>query len=127
MQNENSKDKNGQVIMGRFFSNKEMLWNGIVFLLLGVAYDVFEIAPQLPDGWKTDASVSLENIEHGWFIQMFFIFISYLLLSRLLFGRDVDAVKKLGYIYHFSRKFSLMIGLIFLNLVLKSIILITLF
>lgn len=128
MQNENLKDNKGQVIMGRFFSNRELFWNGLIFLLLGIAYDVFEIAPQLPDNWKTDAVVSMDGIEQGWFIQMFMFIVSYLLFSRRSFGGNVqEAIKKLGYNVYFFRKIALIFGLIFINLTLKTFILITFF
>ena len=120
-------EKESFIIFGRNFSRRELFWNGVAFLLIGVAYDVITIANQLPSGWKEDISL-LNNIQQGWMIQMFFFIVSYILIDRAVFGKNIHAViEKYGLFGYLIRKISVTISLILINTILKIAILIIFF
>jgi hypothetical protein len=122
------KDKKGSKIMGRFFSEKELFWNGVAFLLIGVMYDVIIIAPQLPLNWKVDNSVSLGEIDRGWIIQTVFILISYIFIkARFLKGNIFDINEINAKIKYFFKDIILIFGLLFIDLILKILILLLFF
>lgn len=121
------KEDKGVEIFGRFFSNRELFWNGFAFLLIGAFYDAISLGNQLPVGWKENVD-SMDSIDTGWVIQTILFILSYLLFDRRFFGNNLQVIiDKFGYTGYFLRKFSLVIGLVFINLMLKSILLITLF
>lgn len=121
------EDKESVILFGREFSKKELLWNGIAFLLIGIAYEVMVVANQLPEGWHENPEL-LENIEIGWIIPFFLFIISYILIDRSIFGKNVsDIINKYGFLGYIFRKLSLSLSLIFINLILKSLILIAFF
>jgi len=121
------EEENGVTIFGRFFSNRELFWNGAIFLLIGVFYEVISLGNQLPLDWKENIDV-MDGIDREWIIPTIFFVVSYLLFDRRFFGRNLqEIINKFGYTGYFLRKFSLVIGLIFINLMLKSIMLITIF
>jgi hypothetical protein len=122
------EEKKGVNIFGRFFSNRELFWNGFAFLLIGVVYDVISIGVLLQSDWKENVDYAFENMERSSFVALLFFVISYLLFDRRFFGSDLQKIiKKHGYTRYFLMKFSLVIALIFVNLIFKSIALITLF
>jgi len=90
------REKKGVSIFGRFFSNRELFWNGIAFLLIGVIYEALVIGNQLPTNWKEDIE-SVGDVDSGWFISTMFFVISYLLLDRRFFGSNLEnIIKKTG-------------------------------
>lgn len=121
------KEEKGVNIFGRFFSNRELFWNGLAFLLIGIAYDVLAIGNSLPADWKENME-SLNNVDSGWFFQALLFVISYLLLDKRFFGADLqEIIKKNGFHKYFLLKFLLVFVLIFINLTLKAVALILFF
>ena len=119
--------RKGVSIFGRFFSNVELFWNGLAFLLIGIVYDVLTIGSRLPTKWKEETT-SINNIENGWVIQAFLFIMYYYLFEKRFFGDNTDEViNRHGYLKYFILKFLLVIVLIFTNAILKSIALILFF
>ena len=122
----NKKEYREEVVFGVHIGYKELFWNGVIFILIGVAYDVALIAPQLPAGWKEDASM-VSEIDTGWIIQVLLFLISYVLLSNRFFGESLKAIKKYNIINYTARKFSLITSIILVSFILKASILLTFF
>lgn len=121
------KKEKGANIFGRFFSNRELFWNGIAFLLIGVFYEAISLGNQLPLDWKENVDV-ISDVEVGWLIPTIFFIVSYFLFNRRFFGENLqEIIDKLGYGGYFLRKLSLIMGLVLINLILKSITLVMLF
>lgn len=121
------KKEKGVNIFGRFFSNRELFWNGVAFLFIGIAYDVLAIGNSLPADWKENID-SVSTVDSGWFFQTLLFVISYLLLDKRFFGADLqEIIKKNGYPKYFLLKFLLVFALIFVNLTLKAVALILFF
>lgn len=121
------KEEKGAYIFGRFFSNRELFWNGVAFLIMGITYDVLAIGNLLPLDWKENME-SLNSVDSGWFFQALLFVISYLLLDKRFFGADLqEIIKKNGFHKYFLLKFLLVFALIFVNLILKVVALILFF
>jgi len=121
------EEEKGVKIFGRFFSNRELFWNGLAFLFIGISYEVLATGKLLPANWKENIDV-IQDIDIGWFVQTLFFVISYLLLDKRFFGVDPKAIiEKNGFTKYILMKFALLSALIFINLIIKSIALILFF
>lgn len=77
-------------IFGYLMGRREVMINGIVFLALQAAFDVFSVFRQLPPGFKENISV-IQEIEVGGLnqiVSLFLFVISYILLDAAYFGND---------------------------------------
>ena len=120
------KEYREEVIFDVHISYRELFWNGLIFMLVGVVYDISLIAPQLPSNWKEDTSI-LNEIETGWVLQFLLFVISYILLSNRFFGANIKAIKKYNIMSYTLRKIALITSIILVSSILKVSILLTFF
>ena len=121
---EPQKDNKTATIFGITRSRKELLINGIVFLLINTGFFFFNLYSQLPDGFRDNPEL-LEAMEYqppSVIVTIFLTLFGYILIDRGLFGSDVKAlVEKHGVTGYFLRKIFLMFAIIFVNLGLQVI------
>lgn len=122
---EQQDDKTAQ-IFGMRRSRKELLINGIVFILINVGYSIFNLITQLPEGIKDNPEL-LDEFSYqpsSLIVTVFLSLIGYILINIGIFGSDIkNLIEKYGVLGYFLRKIALILALIFVTLVLEIIIL----
>jgi hypothetical protein len=108
-------------ILGYSKSRLEIFINGLVFLILHVAYDVFTLYNALPEGFKMEDEIELNIPFSSIFVSTVLLFISYLLLNMSLFGgeyRKKRMLVKHGALGYIIRIYFLILSLVFVSLFL---------
>lgn len=131
MKEEKLEDNKEQVaLFGYLRSRKELLWNGIIFFAIAIAYFTIDLYLQLPSGFR-DIPDFLKTFEHEnphMLITLPLMFIGYYLIDKSIFGSDVGKmIEKWGTFGYFLRAFSLAILLIFAYTIVQVITLIFIF
>lgn len=126
MELQEQEDNKTAKIFGMVRSRKELVINGIVFMLINAGYHIFSFISQLPYGYKDNPEL-LNDIEFEappMVLTVFLYLFAYILIDRGLFGSDVlKMVDKYGTTGYFLRKIALMLSVIFVSLLLEVIIL----
>jgi hypothetical protein len=120
------KDNKTTTLFGIVINRKELVINGLVFLLINAGYSIFTFLSQLPEGFRENIEVlnEFEFQQPSMIVTLFLTLFGYILIDRGIFGSDVNSlIEKHGVSGYFLRKIFLMLSIIFVTLALQVIIL----
>ncbi len=126
MEEEKKVDDSRVIILGYSKSRLEVFLNGFLFLIILVAQEVFSIASQLPTNWTQE---DLAKVDRPILIPMILFIMSYYLMNLALFGggRLDKLQERVGTGGVFVRKYSLILGIVSINIFVPIYIIITFF
>jgi len=108
-------------VLGHDRPRRELLWNGIAFILIQISYNVFDLVSQIPAGFKDMTKEQMDNVEvHRQIIIPVILFlIGYWLISRAIYNTPEKMIEKYGTTGFFLKRITLILSLIFLTLLLE--------
>jgi hypothetical protein len=123
---EEKNDDSRVMIFGYSRSRLEVFLNGIVFLIIQISQEVFEIVSQLPENWKEE---DLAKVDRPILIPTILFIMSYYLINLAFFGgvKSEKLQERFGTSGTLIRKYSLTLTLLAISIFIPIYIIITFF